>query len=145
MIYKIIATLLAKRLKPILSGIIPPEKTGFLEGCQIIDGLIAAQEVVHSLKSKKEAGMVIKLDLSKAYDCLNWEYLKSVLAAFGFCNRWITWVSDMISTLIFSILLNGMPTTTFYASRGLRQGDPLSPFLFIIAAEGLGRYIKKEL
>ena len=88
---------------------------------------------------------MIKLDLSKAYDRLNWEYLKLVLASFGFCNRWIAWVSDMIYTLNYSILLNGMPTTTFNSSRGLREGDPLSPFLFIIAVEGLGRYIKKEL
>lgn len=88
---------------------------------------------------------MIKLDLSKAYDRLNWEYRKSVLAAFGFCNRWIAWVSDMFSTPNFYILLNGTPTTTFNASRGLRQGDPLSPFLFIIVVEGLGRYIEKEL
>eukprot|EP00253_Pinus_taeda_P036396 PITA_36396 len=91
------------------------------------------------------AGMMIKLDLSKAYDHLNWAYLKSVLAAFGFCNRQIDWVSNMISILNFSILLNRTPTSTFNASRGLRQGDLISLFLFIIAVEGLGRYIKKEL
>eukprot|EP00253_Pinus_taeda_P002534 PITA_02534 len=81
--------------------------------------------------------MMIKLDLSKAFDRLNWDYLKSALVAFGFNNRWIQWVQDMIATPNFSILLNGMPTSTFNATRGLRKGDPLFPFFFIIVAEGL--------
>lgn len=88
-IYKIIATLMAKRLKPILSSIISPEQTGFVEGRQILDGLVVSQEVVHSLKRKKEMGMMIKLDLSKVYDHLNWDYLKTILMEFRFCNRWV--------------------------------------------------------
>eukprot|EP00253_Pinus_taeda_P032182 PITA_32182 len=102
------------------------------------------KEVVHSLRAKKMARMMIKLDLSKAYDRLNWEYLRKVLEAFGFCNRWIDWISTMISTPVFSILLSRTPSSTFKATKDLRKGDPLSPFLFIIVEEGLGRYIKKE-
>lgn len=88
---------------------------------------------------------MIKLDLSKSYDRLNWNYLKEILRAYGFCNRWIEWITSAISSTNFSILVNETPSQPFKSTRGLRQGDPLSPFLFIIVVEGLGRYIKKEV
>eukprot|EP00253_Pinus_taeda_P023228 PITA_23228 len=143
-IYKIITSMMAKRLKPLLDKLISAEQTGFVEGRQILDGLVVNQEVIHSLKVKKQKGMMIKLDLSKAYDRLSWTYLGKVLESFGFCRRWIDWIHSLISSPSFSILVNGIPSKTFSASRGLRRGDPLSPFLFILAAEGLGRFIKKE-
>lgn len=87
--------------------------------------------------------MMIKFHLSKAYDHLNSRYLKAVLRAYGFCNIWIQWISKMISSTNFSILVNGTPSQPFKATKDLHQGDPLSPFLFIIAVEGQGRYIKK--
>eukprot|EP00253_Pinus_taeda_P004365 PITA_04365 len=143
-IYNMITSLIAKRLKPLLDTLISAEQTRFVEGRQILDGLVVTQEVIHSLKVKKQKGMMIKLDLSKAYDRLNWKYLETVLERFGFHQRWIAWIHNLISSPHFFVLVNGSPSKTFNASRGIRQGDPMSPFLFILAVEGLGRFIKQE-
>jgi hypothetical protein len=141
-IYKIITKVIVNRLKPLLSTIISNEQSGYVEGRQIMDSVILANEVIHSLKTNKIPGMLIKLDLSKSFDRLSWQYLRSVLESFGFSNRWVDWILKLTSSSFFSILVNGTPSRPFRSTRGIRQGDPLSPFLFVIMAEGLGRYLK---
>jgi exonuclease III len=141
-IYKIITKVIANRLKPLLPTIISNEQSGYVEGRQIMDSVILANEVIHSLKTSKIPGMLIKLDLSKAFDRLSWQYLRSVLESFGFSNHWVDWILKLTSSPFFSILVNGTPSRPFRSTRGIRQGDPLSPFLFVIMAEGLGRYLK---
>jgi hypothetical protein len=144
-IYKIITKVIALRLKPILSYIISKEKVGYVEGRKIMDSVILAHEVIHSLKATRTPGMLIKLDLSKAFDRISWKYMSSLLEAFGFDNLWVAWIMRLTSSAFFSILVNGVPSQPFSPSRGIRQGDPLSPFLFVIMAEGLGRYIKASV
>lgn len=129
-------------LKPLLPFFISPEKTDFVPSFQILDGITTVKEAIHSLKCLKSKGMLIKLNLSKAYDHINWPFLLNNLKAFDFNPRWIQWISSLISTPIFSIIINCSPNCTFNASRALRQGEPISPFLFILDVEGLGRYIK---
>eukprot|EP00253_Pinus_taeda_P026549 PITA_26549 len=86
--------------------------------------------------------MIMQLDISKAYDKLNWTYIRKVLIAFGFDHSWVRWVMALVTSAGFSILVNGSPSEIFIPSRGLRQGDPLSHFLFILMMERLGRSIK---
>jgi hypothetical protein len=83
-IYKLLTKIIATKLKPILPFVISPEQSGYVEGRQILDSVILAHEVIHSLRSTKTQGMLLKLDLSKAFDKLNWGYLQSTLLAFGF-------------------------------------------------------------
>eukprot|EP00253_Pinus_taeda_P031815 PITA_31815 len=138
-IYKIISKVIANRLKPLLPTVVSEEQTGYVEGRQILDNRIQAHETVHSLITNKQAGMIMQLDISKAYDKLSWSYIRAILKSYGFDYNWIKWVMALVTTSRCSILLNGAPSKTFKPSRGLRQGDPLSPFLFILMMEGLGR------
>ena len=95
----------------------------------------------YTLKRKNLSGMLVKLDIAKSYDKLNWQFIRKMLEAFGFTQNWVNWIMQLISSAFFSILVNGVPSGIIKPSRGIRQGDPLSPFLFIIMAEGLGRSI----
>jgi len=140
-VYKIIYKVIANRLRPLLPILVFEEQIRYVEGRQILNNIIQAHEVVHSLKNNKQAGMIIQLDLVKAYDKLSWSYIRDVLKVYGFDHNWIRWVMALVTSASFSILLNGSPSRTFWPLRGLRKGDPLSPFLFILMMEGLGKAI----
>jgi len=99
---------IAKRLKPILLFIISPEKSGYVEGRQILDSVILAHKVIHSLHMTKSPGMLLKLDLSKAFDKLSWNYMKSTLLALGFDPLRVSWIVNLTSSALFSILVNSV-------------------------------------
>ena len=144
-IYKIISKVITNRLKPLLPNLISPEQSQFVEGRHILDGFILVHEAIHSLKSTWRLGMMIKIDIAKAYDKLSWQYMDKMLEAFGFGPEWVEWVMSLVSTSFFNILLNGSPTKVIHLSWGIRQGNPLFPFLFILMVEGLSRLIQDQV
>ncbi|XP_065619038.1 uncharacterized protein LOC136063082 [Quercus suber] len=119
---------------------------GMPRGRRGLDNIIIAQELIHSLDNKKGKGgfMAIKVDLAKAYDCLKWSFIHKVLKAFHFPQMLIDLIMTCVSTTSISILFNGSKLDSFKPSRGIRQGDSLSPYLFIFCIEYLRSLIKKE-
>lgn len=137
----VISKLLANKLKTILNKIISPNQTVFLEGRWINDNGILAQEVLHTMSTckSKKGWSAVKIAFSKAFDRMEWTFMKKILENFGFNETFVNWIMQCMSSPTFSILINGTPTSFSTSSRGLRQGDQLSPYLFILAMEILSR------
>jgi hypothetical protein len=145
-VYKILSKVLANRLKPLLNRYISVEQSTFIADRSIIDNVMVAMETIHHMKCKvkgKVGEVALKIDISKTYDRVEWSYLMSVMRKMGFCEKWIKWISMCLNSVQYSILVNGESVGPVIPGRGLRQGDPLSPYLFILCAEGLTTLIKK--
>ena len=143
--YKILAKILARRLQKVIGSIIGPQQSSFIKGRQILDGALIASELIDTCKRNNTEAVVLKLDFHKAFDSLSWNYLDWVLSEMKFPHKWRRWIQECISSASAAILINGSPSPFFKLQRGLRQGDPLSPFLFNIAVEPLNLLFNKAV
>jgi hypothetical protein len=144
-LYKIIAKVLANRLSKVMNVIIAPTQSVFLKNRNLVDGVLVVNEVVDLAKKTGRECMVFKVDFEKAYDSVDWGFLEYMLHRFGFCYKWIRWICACVFAGNLSMLVNGSPTKEFNIQRGLKQGDPLASFLFLLVAEGFGGVMKKAV
>jgi hypothetical protein len=147
-VYKIVSKCMVNRLRPLLQEIIAPTQSAFIPGHMITDNALIAFECLHAIrqgnKECKEFG-AYKLDLSKAYDRVDWNNLEGAMRRLGFQCKWIRWVMECVTTVQYSVRFNNVPLAQFKPSRSLRQGDPLSPYLFLFKADGLSKLLQHEV
>ncbi|KAA3460843.1 reverse transcriptase [Gossypium australe] len=139
-IYKVVAKTIANRLQKIIDKCIDKVQSAFVPGRLITDNVLLAYEIFHTLKQKRfgrKGVMVVKLDMSKTYDRVEWGFLEVVMEKMGFAKKWTDLLHRCISSVRYAVNMNGRRRNLFQPSRGLRQGDPLSPFLFLMYSEGL--------
>lgn len=144
---KIGAKVLANRHKRILNTIISPHQSAFVMGRLISDNSLVATEIGHFLHNKRRGRdifLALKLDLSKAYDLVEWKFLETMMVRLGFAREWIRVVMACVSSISYYFLVNGELKGYVVPSRGLRQGDPFSPYLFLLCVEGLSAFIAKK-
>jgi hypothetical protein len=126
-VYKLISKVLANRLKFILNSIISPVQSAFIPGRMITDNVLAAYETLHTMHSwmgGKKGYMAVKLDISKAYDRVEWRFLEAVMFKMGFATRWVQLVMMCVKSVHYAVLINGRPCGQISPERGLRQGGP---------------------
>ncbi|RVW98564.1 hypothetical protein CK203_032228 [Vitis vinifera] len=118
-------------------------QNAFVEGWQIMDIVLITNEAIDSILKSNRGAILCKLDIEKAYDYVDWSFLLAVLEKMGFGEKWCSWIKWCLSTVRFSVLENGSPAGFFQSSRGLRQGDLLSPYLFVVVMEAFSCLLKR--
>ena len=144
-LYKWLGKALANRLRKVVGKVVSKAQGAFVEGRQILDAMLIANEAIDAILKNNECDILCKLDIEKAYDHVDWSFLLTIMHKMGFGEKWVGWIKWCISTVSFSMLVNGTFIGFFQSSRDLRQGDQLSTYLFVIAMEVFSCLLKREV
>ena len=143
--YKIVAKLLATRMKKVMPSIIDEAQSAFIEGRHLLHSALIANEVIEEAKRSSKSCLVFKVDYEKAYDSVSWDFLLYMLRRTCFSSKWVKWIEGCMKSASISVLVNDSPTAEFLPQRGLRQGDPLAPFLFNDVVEALNGLMRRAM
>lgn len=147
-IYRVISKILVNRLKPFLKYCISSNQSAFIPGRQILDNEVIAHEFIHCLHNRRtgtNTHMALKLDMSKAYDRIERVFLAKVMQKMGVCPKWIQWIMKCVSSVTYTFNINGEKNGYVKPTRGLQQGDFLSPYLLVIISEGFSSLLQQAM
>jgi hypothetical protein len=142
-VVKIIIKLLVDRIQKVVLSLVHQNHYGFIKSRTIQDCFAWAFEYIYQCQHSKQEIIILKLDFTKAFDTIEHPTTIALMKQLGFNSKWIIWTSDLLSSTTTSVLLNGVPGKNIHCNRGVRQGDPMSPLLFVLAAELLQCIINK--
>lgn len=142
---KLFAKTLSLRLAPKLDGLVSKNQNAFIAGRSLHDNFVLVRQTMRVLHQLRAPRVLLKLDLTRAFDTISWSFLFEALRQYGFGSRFLNWLAILLSSASTRLLINGESGPSIWHRRGLRQGDPLSPQLFVLAVDTLGCLIRRAM